>query len=168
MSNNLPTAPENAATEARAQAAEYGNPLAPTVLKFDDGGSIEIPPHPSIGVLDDDQLAAYEAVLFYAENCDRGPDIYLPAQKVKDADGKPMTLPAVTRPGALLQPLRKDGELLNPPQAVRIVQAALGEDEYARLRAATINGRRGSAGMVWLIWNDQLEALAKRRAVDPK
>jgi hypothetical protein len=165
---NLPTTAPEAAAEATAQAREYDSPFASTDLVLDDGTVIELPPHPNLRILDDDRLADYEALLFEAESYDRGPDFYIPEQQAKDSAGNPITLPAETRPGPLLVPYRKNGKLVTPPHSVRVVQTVLGEDDYAKLRAGTINGKRGSAGDVWKIWNEQNLGLIERRAADPK
>lgn len=168
MSDKLATASPEAAAEARAQASEYDSVFAPTDLTLDDGDVIEIPPHPNLRILDDDRLAAYEELLFESESYDRGPEIYIPEQKAKDRAGNEITLPSETRPGALLVPYRQDGKLISPPYSVKVVQAVLGDEDYARLRAGRINGRRGSAGEVWRIWNEQSQALVDRQASDPK
>ena len=168
MSDKLATSAPEAAAEARAQASEYDSVFAPTDLTLDDGDVIEIPPHPNLRILDDDRLAAYEELLFESESYARGPEIYIPEQKAKDRAGNEITLPSETRPGALLVPYRKDGALISPPYSVKVVQVVLGDEEYARLRAGKINGRRGSAGEVWRIWNEQSQALVDRQAADPK
>lgn len=151
------------AREAREQAAAYDSVFASTPLDLDDGTVIDIPPHPNLRLLDDERLEAYEELLFEAESYDRGPDIYIPEQKVKDSAGNEMVLPAETKPGDLLVPYRKDGELVRPPYNVRVVIAALGHDDYARLR----DGGR-SAADVWRIWNQQGMTIAERQATDPK
>lgn len=165
--NLFTTAPE-AAAEARAQAVEYDSVFSPITLTLDDGEVIEIPPHPNLRILDDDILAAYEELIFEAESYDRGPEIYIPEQKAKDRAGNEITLPSETRPGALLVPYRKNGKLISPPHTVRVVQVVLGEQDYARLRAGKIDGRRGSAGEVWRIWNEQSQRLLDRQRADSK
>ena len=165
--NLFTTAPE-AASQARAQAVEYDSVFAPITLTLDGGEVIEIPPHPNLRILDDDVLADYEALLFEVESYDRGPEVYIPEQKAKDRAGNDITLPAETRPGALLVPYRKDGKLVAPPHTVRVVQVVLGEQDYARLRAGKIGGRRGSAGEIWRIWNEQSQHLLDRQRADSK
>ncbi|WP_293308890.1 hypothetical protein [Mycolicibacterium sp.] len=165
---NLATKSPESAKEANAQAREYDSPFAPTDLVLDDGTVIEIPPHPNLRILDDDVLDEYEALLFEAESYDRGPDFYIPEQQAKDSAGNPITLPAETRPGPLLVPYRKNGERISPPHSVQVVQIVLGADNYAKLRAGTVDGKRGSAGMVWKIWNERNLNLIERQAADPK
>ena len=164
---NLPTKSPDATAEALAQAREYDSPFSSTDLTLDDGTVIEVPPHPNLRILDDDILAEYEALQFEVESYDRAPDIYIPEQKAKDSAGNEITLPAETRQGPLLVPYRKDGTLISPPHSVRVVKTVLGDD-YARLRAGTVDGKRGNAGLVWKIWNEQNLAVIQRQAADPK
>ena len=164
---NLSTKSPEATTEALAQAREYDSPFDSTDVTLDDGTVIEIPPHPNLRMLDDDILGDYEALQFEVESFDRAPDIYIPEQKAKDSAGNEITLPAETRQGPVLVPYRKDGKLISPPHSVRVVQVVLGDD-YARLRAGTVDGKRGSAGLVWKIWNEQNLRVIERQAQDPK
>lgn len=158
---------------AREQASEYDSPFASTELKLDDGTVIVVPPDPRLRLLDDDALIALDRLNLEIESYDRHPDIFIPEQKIKDRAGNEITLPSETRPGALKEPHRKtdpEGQqiLLDPPYTVQVVQIALGPEDYARLRAGTINGRRGSAAHVNRIWNEQGAALVKRQAADSK
>lgn len=157
----LPTA--SPVSEAREQAKAYDGLFAPTPLELDDGTTIDIPPHPNLRMLDDDRQEAYEELLFEVESYDRGPDIFIPEQKVKDSSGNEMVLPSETKQGDLLVPYRKDGKLVKPPHTVKVVIAALGEDVYARLRAG---GR--SAADVWRVWNQQGLNIAERQDNDSK
>lgn len=167
---NLPTTSPDAAAQARAQAEAYDSVFAPTVLQLDENTTITLPPHPNVRMLDDDKLAAYEALLFEVETeYERGPDTVIPEQKVYDKGGNVVTtLPPTTRPGPLLEPHRRknaDGkvELVTPPYAVRVVKTVLGEDDYALLRAA---GK--SSSDVWKIWNRQSLDIAERQSEDSK
>lgn len=169
-----PAAKSDNTRHAREQAAEYDSPFASTELKLDDGTVIMVPPDPRLRLLDDDALIALDRLNLEIESYDRHPDIFIPEQKIKDRAGNEITLPSETRPGALKEPHRKtDPEtgqqiLLDPPYTVQVVQIALGPEEYARLRAGTINGRRGSCADVNRIWNEQGAALVKRQAADSK
>lgn len=168
------TQPNNAGRQAREQAKAYDSPFAPTPLKLDDGSVIEVPPFPQLRMLDDDAQAEFERLQFDLESYDRHPDRHIPEQKAKDRNGDEITLPAETVPGQLKEPFRKTdpdtGEvtLLDPPYHVRVARIALGETDYARLRAGTINGRRGSQADVWRVWNEQGVEIAKRAAEDSK
>ena len=159
MANQRP----DAARRARDQAAAYDSVFAATPLEltFSDGSTeiVEIPPHPNLSMLDDERQEAYEELMFEAESFDREPDIYIPEQTLESG----VVLPAETRKGRVLQPYRKDGELVKPPHSVRVVQACLGDDNYAKLRRAGKN-----AADVWRIWNQQGLDLANRSDVDPK
>ncbi|MDV6979658.1 hypothetical protein [Mycobacterium intracellulare] len=172
--NDQQPAKSDDARHAREQAAEYDSPFASTELKLDDGTVIMVPPDPRLRLLDDDALIALDRLNLEIESYDRHPDIFIPEQKIKDRAGNEITLPSETRPGALKEPHRKtDPEtgqqiLLDPPYTVQVVQIALGPEDYARLRAGTINGRRGSCADVNRIWNEQGTALVKRQAADSK
>lgn len=147
--------PPNAGQRAREQADAYDSIFSSTPLELDNGDEpVMVPPHPNLRMLDDDRLEAYEELLFESESYDREPDLYIPEQKLSSG----ITLPSETRRGALMQPYRKDGQLLKPPFSVRMVMACLGDDEYKRLRAG---GR--SAGDVQRIWNKQSQTLADRQ-----
>lgn len=159
----LPQVP-GAASRAREQADAYDSVFAPILLDLDDG-SIEIPPHPNLRMLDDDRQAEYEELLFETESYDREDDIHIPEQRLRDANGNEtgVVLPAQTRRGDLKVPYRQEGVLVKPPHSVRVVQVALGEKEYARLRAGGKN-----AADVWRVWNDQGLRIAERQVVDSK
>lgn len=166
---------DNAGPQAADQAAEYDGTFASTELKLDDGTVIIVPPHPNLRMFDDDGLAKLERLNLLLEDYDRHPEVYIPEQRVKDRAGNDITLPAETRPGPVKNnPHRKtdpDTEVvtvLDPPYEVQVAQFALGEEDYARLRAGKVNGRRGSAADVWRVWNEQGAKIAKRRKTDSK
>ncbi len=172
-----PIAPlaENAGRDARAQAAEYVvDYFASTPLTLDDGTVIHVPPDPRLRLLDDDQQAVYDALLLESESFDRGPDIVIPPQQVRDKEGNLVnTLPEQRQPGPLLVPYRKTDENgvtrpIAPSWEMRVVKAALGDEDYAKLRAGTINGVRGASRHIQQIWMEQNLKLEERRAADPK
>lgn len=163
----------NASAESREQATAYGSIFAPHKLTFDDGTTMEIPPHPSLRMFDDERQADYDQLMFEAESYERGPDIFIPEQKVKDSAGNELTLPADTRPGNLLVPYRRknaDGviEVVRPPHEVKVVQAAIGPEAYELLRSKKIDGQQAGARHVWQVWNEQGTSLVKRQVADPK
>ena len=171
MSQNSPqgrnmtnTAP-NAGAQARAQAEVYDSLFADTKLELDDGSYISIPPHPDLGMLDDDQMDEYEDLLLELETYDREEDVFIPEQRLLDAKGNEtgVVLPSSTERGQLKRPFRKDGVRVKPAHSVRVAMIALGEDGYNRLRAG---GR--SAKDVWRVWGRQAAELADRRANDDK
>lgn len=159
---------------AADQAAEYGSIFEPTTLVLDDGTTITVPPHPALRLLDDDALAELDRLDFEVESYDRHPDVYIPERKGKDRNGDEITLPAEIRPGALKVPYRRtdpdSGEtvLMTPPFDVQQVKIVLGEDAYAKLRSATVNGKRGSAAHIKSIWRKQGAAIERRQASDSK
>lgn len=155
--------------KAREQAAAYRSMFAPTTMTLtypdDTSEEIELPPHPNLRLLDDDNLDAYEDLLFEAEETyDREDDIVIPEQKLDNG----IVLPAETRRGVLKTPYRITGDdgkaqLVKPPWSVKVCMACLGEDTYKKLQAA---GK--SAADVWAIWNEQGLELAERETADPK
>ena len=155
--------PSSNARRAREQASAYDSVFAPTplTLKYEDGSTetITIPPHPNLRMLDDDRMEAYERLLFEVESYDRDPDVYIPETTLESG----VILPAETRRGKPLEPYRVDGELVTPPHSVKIVQVALGEETYAKLRRAGMN-----AADIWRIWNEQGMTLAERAEQDAK
>lgn len=166
MAKNLPHTSPNAARQAREQAEAYDSIFADTELTLTDGSTIKIPPHPDLGMLDDERIEAYEELLMEVESYDREDDIYIPEQRLKDPETGRETgvvLPADTQRGVLKRPYRKNGELLKPPHSVRVVQVVLGEDEYKRLRDGGFSARD-----VWRIWGQQGLDLRQRQDGDSK
>lgn len=162
---NLPHTDPNAGRQAREQADAYDSMFADIEMELDDGTTISIPPHPDLGMLDDEAMEQYEELQFEMESYDREEDIHIPEQRLKDSNGNEngVVLPATTSPGALKRPYRKNGELIKPPHSVRVARIALGEAGYQRLLAG---GR--SAGDVWRLWAKQAAELRDREATDSK
>ncbi len=162
---NLPHTAANAGRQAREQADAYDSLFADIEMELDDGTTISIPPHPDLGMLDDDAMEQYEELQFEMESYDREEDIFIPEQRLKDSEGNEngVVLPATTSLGALKRPYRKNGELVKPPHSVRVARIALGEEGYQKLVAG---GR--SAGDVWRAWAKQAAELRDREASDPK
>jgi|SRR6516164_2694867 hypothetical protein len=160
---HLPSAPESG-RRAREQAAAYDSVFACTPLQLtypNNGGSetIDIPPHPNLRMLDDDRQEEYEDLMMEVENYDREDDVYIPESKLDNGT----VLPAVTRRGELKQPYRKDGQRVKPAHSIRVVQIALGIENYSKLRRAGLN-----ASDVWRIWNQQGLDLTARQEEDSK
>jgi len=162
---NLPNTPPNSGRQAREQANAYDSLFADTPLELNDGTFLAIPPHPDLGMLDDEQMDDYEDLVMELETYDREEDVYIPEQRLLDAKGNEtgVVLPASTERGALKRPYRKDGVRVKPAHSVRVAMIALGEEGYKRLREG---GR--SAKDVWRIWGRQAAELADRRAGDDK
>ena len=162
---NMPNTAPNAGAQARAQANVYDSLFSDTKLELNDGSSIAIPPHPDLGMLDDDQMDAYEDLVMELETYDREDDIFIPEQRLLDAKGNEtgVVLPSSTERGQVKRPFRKDGVRVKPAHSVRVAKIALGEEGYQRLRAG---GR--SAKDVWRIWGRQAAELADRSAADDK
>lgn len=172
MTQPNPTEIADAGAQAAEQAAEYNSILFATMtLQFDDGSTMQIPPQPSLRMLDDDCLAAYDQLLFETESYDRGPDVIIAEHQALDKDGKPTgaVIPEETVKGPLLgPPYRKDGVLVSPPFEVREVMAALGDDKYKELRSKTIDGRPACAADVRRLWGEQGLKLMERQKSDSK
>lgn len=162
---NLPHTASNAGKQAREQADAYESMFADIEMELDDGTTIAIPPHPDLGMLDDEAMEQYEELQFEMESYDREDDIHIPEQRLRDSDGNEngVVLPETISPGALKRPYRKDGELIKPPHSVRVARIALGEQGYQRLLAG---GK--SAGDVWRLWAKQAAELRDREAGDSK
>lgn len=162
---NLPHTDPNASQQAREQADAYDSLFADIQLKLNDGTYLAVPPHPDLGMLDDEAMGEYEELQFEMESYDREEDIFIPEQRLKDSSGNEngVVLPATTSPGALKRPYRKNGELIKPPHSVRVARIALGEEGYQRLIAG---GK--SAGDVWRAWAKQAAELRDREAGDSK
>jgi len=162
---NMPNTAPNAGAQARAQANVYDSLFSDTKLELNDGSSIAFPQHPDLGMLDDDQMDAYEDLVMEIETYDREEDIFIPEQRLLDSKGNEtgVVLPSSTERGQVKRPFRKDGVRVKPAHSVRVAKIALGEEGYQRLRAG---GR--SAKDVWRIWGRQAAELADRSAADDK
>lgn len=171
---DLATKAPEAAREARHQAKTYRSVFAGPTLTFDDGTTMDLPPHPDLRMFDEDVLQAYDELLFEVRNSyDHEPDVWIPEQKVSDSTGGEIKLPATLRKGSLIIPLQKTGadgkpELMKPPYEVKLVQLILGERRYRELRSKTIDGQKAGAKDVWRAWNERGEALMQRSDADPK
>lgn len=170
---------DDAARKAREQAAAHQSTFAPTVmtLHYTDGSTedIEIPPHPNLGMLDEDKLEAYRDLIFEADTSyDRHPDVILPEQRLENG----IVIPQETRRGNLIWPYQITGEdgkpqRVKPEWEPRVVAAVLGDEVYGKLKAAVKTvwpdgeGHGGHAD-VWRIWQERSLELAERRDADPK
>ena len=162
---NLPHTTSNAGQQAREQADAYDSMFADIQLELNDGTTISIPPHPDLGMLDDEAMEQYEELQFEMESYDREEEIFIPEQRLRDSSGNEngVVLPATTSLGSLKRPYRKNGELIKPPHSVRVARISLGEQGYQRLVAG---GK--SAGDVWRLWAKQAAELRDREAGDSK
>ena len=162
---NLPHTAPGAGKQAREQGSAYDSLFGDTELELDDGNTILVPPHPDLGMLDDEAMEQYEELQFEMESYDREEDIHIPEQRLKDSNGNEtgVVLPASVSQGALKRPYRKNGELIKPPHSVRVARLALGDATYQKLVAG---GK--SAGDVWRIWAKQAAELRDREAEDSK
>lgn len=160
------------AKDARDQATEYDSEFADVTITFDDGDTMTIPPHPKFRLLDDDALDAVDAYQEQIETVyDREPDIYMAERTITDRDGNEVKIPAETIRGAVKYiggVYFQEGKRVTPSHEVKIVQLAIGAEDYEVLRTKTINGKRAGARDVWRAWNHQGAAVARRADSDPK
>lgn len=63
----LPNTESDAASKAREQAEAYNSILADQELELEDGSILKVPPHPDLGMMDDEQMEAYEELLVEVE-----------------------------------------------------------------------------------------------------
>jgi len=162
---NLPHTPSNSGSKAREQAGAYDSLFADTPLELDDGDPIMIPPHPDLGMLNDEAMELYEELQFEMESYDREEEMFIPEQRLRDSDGHEtgVVLPSSTTEGVLKRPYRKEGVLIKPPNTVRVAKIALGEAEYKRM----CDGGKSSAD-VWRVWGAQAAELRERQSSDSK
>lgn len=147
--------------DARDQAAEFLGFAASETIELSNGDSVEIP---NPGLLDDDQQERYDALQFELESCDYDDDIEIPERTVTHADGRVEILqPARTVKGGLKDPLRKNGQLLSPGYNQRLALAILGEEGYAKFKAAG-----GRAADVSLMWRKMKKQWDERQDADSK
>lgn len=166
--DKLDAAAPNSGAQAAEQADAYKGVFAPRHLRFDDGSTMTIPPHPSLRMFDEERLAAYDELLFEVESYDRGPDLFIPEQKSTDRNGNEIVLPPETKKGPVLTPHRKKGKLITPPWEARVVIAVLGQQKYDLLRSKTIDGERAGAADVWRAWSEQRVDISERQRTDSK
>ena len=151
----LSTASETAEAEANEQAEAYGSIFSPTPLELDNGDILMIPLHPDYSMLDDEKMEAWDDLMFRVDTVyDRHPDIHVPEQHMENG----LTLPASTVRGELMRPYRIEGELVKPSHSVRVVQIALGEIDYKRLKEGGKN-----ASDVWKVWGEQAMRIQERQ-----
>jgi hypothetical protein len=156
--SQLPRVP-GSGVRAREQADAYDSMFSSIPLELSDGSILELPPHPNLGMLDDEQQEAYEELMFEMESYDREPDIIFKEQTLPSGT----IVPQEVRRGELKTPYRKDGALVKPPHRTRVVQVALGEKAYARL----LEGGKGAVD-VWRCWHEQMMRITERQASDSK
>ncbi|MBF4194673.1 hypothetical protein [Mycolicibacterium phlei] len=142
--------------EAKEQAAEYFGFTASVCIELDNGKVFEIP---NPGLMDDDQLARWEALQFELEKCDREPDVVIPAHTLEDGT----VIPERVIKGDILLPHRINGELLTPPYNVRLAIALFGEEGYKEYKAGG-----GIANQIALEWARMNKEYQERVAADTK
>lgn len=132
-----PTPLPRKTAEAQEQADEFGGfARSATVVAHKTGEKFTVP---SVVLLDDDQLIAYEKLHFELNQCDRWPDTENPKQRFvnKGIDGTEVEteVGAHTQRGDFMQPYQKDGALIEPPYSIRLAIIFWGETDYQRFKA---------------------------------
>jgi hypothetical protein len=123
--------------EAQEQADEVGGLARSAIIKAHKTGEEFV--IPSVLLLDDDQLIAYEKLHFEVNQCDRLPDDVRPEQSFvsKDPNGTVVETKtgAHTVRGDFIQPYQKDGVRMHPPYSIQLALIYWGEDGYAKFKA---------------------------------
>lgn len=165
-------AAETASAEAREQADEYDSLFGHNEIVLENGDVLKVPPHPDYGMLDDEQMQAYDELMYRMDTeYEREDDVYIPEQRLRDAttgQENGVVLPGQTTKGRIKTPFRiknADGTsaLVQPPHTVKVVQVALGDAAYQRLK----DGGRNAAD-VWRVWNKQSVKIRERAQRDSK
>ncbi|QBP31886.1 tail assembly chaperone [Mycobacterium phage GreaseLightnin] len=178
---------------AKEQAADYFGFIASEYITVTlPDGTVERFEVPNPSLLDDEQQERWNELQFEIQQCDRLPDIEIPAHKLRSkttyvngeeirvgADGEIVGgevrveesetyIPARTVRGQLIEPFQKtqpDGavKLMSPGYHARCAIALWGEDGYQRFKAG-----KGNSRLISLIWQRMAEEGKKRAAADPK
>lgn len=122
--------------EAQEQADEAGGfGRSAKVVAHKTGEEFIVP---SVVLLDDDQLIAYEALHHGLNQCDREPDFESPEQQFvnKKPDGSVIETKTggYTQRGGFVQPYQKDGKLVTPPYSIQLAVIFWGETDYKRFK----------------------------------
>lgn len=151
--------------EAQEQADEFGGfARSATVVAHKTGEEFTVP---SVILLDDDQLIAYEKLHHQLNQCDRHPDVDQPKQRFvhKNPDGTEVEteIGAHTQRGDFIQPYQKDNELITPPYSIQLAIIFWGEEGYKRFKEG--GGRSAEIPEKLRELNAEM---AKRMAADSK
>lgn len=151
--------------EAQEQADEAGGlARSAKVVAHKTGEEFTVP---TVLLLDDDQLIAYEQLHHGLNQCDRYPDTEQPRQRFvhKNPDGTEVEteIGAHVQRGDFIQPYQKDGELIVPPYSIQLAIIFWGEKGYQRFK----NGGGRSAEIPEVL-RELNAAMARRMASDSK
>lgn len=156
---------EQAPHDAHDQAAELDSFIGDDIYTAPNGEKFPVPLHSE---LDDDQQERLDAVQFVINSCDRHPDRVMPGytEEVVDDEGKVtsrLVHPERTAPGGYKTPYEKDGQLITPPANVQMTKALLGDEEYARFKAA-----KGKSSVFVKMFVALIARVQEREKSDPK
>ncbi|AKF14375.1 tail assembly chaperone [Mycobacterium phage Phayonce] len=178
--------------EAKAQAADFFGFIASEYIAVTlPDGTVEQFEVPNPALLDDDQQERWNQLQFEIQQCDRLPDIEIPAHKLRSkttyVDGdethigadeivggqvrveeSESYIPARTVRGQIIEPYQRtnaDGvvELMTPGYNARVAIVLWGEEGYERFKSGGGNSR-----LINLIWSRMTEEGKRRAAEDPK
>ncbi|AEL98177.1 tail assembly chaperone [Mycobacterium phage BigNuz] len=177
----------------KAQAADFFGFIASEHIEVTlPDGTVERFEVPNPALLDDDQQERWNQLQFDIQQCDRLPDIDIPAHKLRSkttyvngeevrvgAEGEIVGgevrvedtenfIPARTIRGQIIEPFQKtqpDGtvELMTPSYHARTAIALWGEEGYARFKAG-----KGNSRLISLIWSRMSQEKQERAERDPK
>lgn len=157
---------ETATQDARDQAADFDGFAKSEWYIAPNGERFEVP---NIALLDDDQQERFDKLQHRFQQCDKAeptvlPERFVPEQIARevtvDDDGNEVvsstqlvtaayTIPERIIPppaNAFITPYRINGELVTPSYNIQLVQAFLGEDGYAKFKAA--GGKSSEYGVI--------------------
>ncbi|AOT25759.1 tail assembly chaperone [Mycobacterium phage Tortellini] len=178
---------------AKAQAADFFGFIASEFIEVTlPNGKTERFEVPNPALFSDEQQERWNKLQFEIQQCDRLPDIEIPAHKLRNKttyvngeeirvgeDGEIVGgevrveesesfIPARTVRGQLIEPYQKtneDGtvELMTPGYHAQCAIALWGEEGYARFKSGGGNSR-----LINLIWTRMQQEGKRRAATDPK
>lgn len=164
----------SATQDARDQAAEFDGFAQSEWYVAPNGDKFEVP---NIALLDDDQQERFDELQHRLRQCDRPEPTIIPGRTVperiareitKDGDGNDVVTEVITpehvipervvppAPGVYILPYQKDGERITPGYNVQLVQAFLGNEGYAKFKAA--GGKSSAYGVMVSRLNNFVDA----------
>ncbi|KWX66796.1 hypothetical protein [Mycobacterium sp. NAZ190054] len=155
---------EQAPQDAHDQAVEHDSFFADDIYVAPNGEQFPVPVYEE---LDDDQQERLDAVQHMLNSCDRFPDVTIPGytEETVDDDGKVTRRihPERTAPGGYKMPYEKGGERVSPPANVQLTEALLGDEQFAKFKAA-----KGKSSVFVKMFMELQRRVQEREQSDPK
>lgn len=155
---------EQAPQDAHDQAVEHDSFIADDIYVAPNGDKFPVPLYEE---LDDDQQERFDAVQFMLNSCDHAPDVTVRGytEETVDDDGKvtKRTYPERTMPGGFKMPYQRGGKLISPPANVQITGALLGDEQFAKFKAA-----KGKSSVFVKQFMELQNRIQEREQSDPK